>query len=153
MLLLSNMALNTGMVAFFRSFAIFKGFFTRQYCGLIFNFAKPLTWKCSTKILRLKVAKLWLNFGILSQNCDWLFSLISTPATRVQNPYHFVLQSSSQKKITSIQWHAWVRITSKISKMQCYTFEITACNKGCENLVIFGSILTQILGRLKSNKT
>ena len=31
------------------------------------------------KILRLKVAKLRPNLGILSQNCDWNFSLILSP--------------------------------------------------------------------------
>lgn len=69
--------------------------------------------------------------------------------TWVQNPDHFVVQSSSQKKIISIQWHAWERITSKISKMRCCTFEITVFSKGCENLVMFGSVLTQILKLLK----
>ena len=49
-----------------------SGFFTHKYCGL--------TRKCSTKILRLRVAKLRLNFGILSRNWDWIFSLISSPA-------------------------------------------------------------------------
>jgi len=34
-----------------------RGFFTHKYCGLIFCFAKPLTRKCSAKILRLRVAK------------------------------------------------------------------------------------------------
>ena len=61
---------------------------THKNCGLIFCFAKPPTGKCSTKssakilralTLRLKVARLRLNFGILSQNCDWYFSLISSP--------------------------------------------------------------------------
>ena len=52
---------------------------THKNCGLIFRFAKPLIAKWSAKILRLKVAKLWLNFGILSQNCDWNFSLILSP--------------------------------------------------------------------------
>ena len=32
-------------------------------------------------ILGLKFAKLRLNFRILSQNCDWIFSLISSPVT------------------------------------------------------------------------
>ena len=79
MFLLSNMALDSGTVAFFWSLAIFSGFFTHMYWGLIFCFAKPLTRKCSTKILRLRVAKLQLNFGILSQNCDCIFLLISSP--------------------------------------------------------------------------
>ena len=35
--------------------------------------------KCSAEILQLKVAKLQLNFGILLQNCNWIFSLISSP--------------------------------------------------------------------------
>ena len=83
MLLLSNMVLNTGTVAFFRSFAVFDHSavsLTHKNCWLIFCFAKSLTGKCNAKVLRLKVAKLRLNFGILSQNCDWVFSLISRPA-------------------------------------------------------------------------
>jgi len=81
MLLLSNMPLNTGTVAFFWAFTILSGFFMHKYCRLVFCFAKRLTRKCSPKILRLKVAKLWLNFGILLQNCDWIFLLISSPVT------------------------------------------------------------------------
>ena len=50
-----------------------SGFFTLKYCRLIFCFAKPLTRKCGMKILRLRVAKLLLNFGILWWNCDWIF--------------------------------------------------------------------------------
>ena len=38
------------------------------------------------KVFRLKVAKLRLNFGILSQNCDWNFSLISSPAISDSSP-------------------------------------------------------------------
>jgi len=79
MLLLSNMVLNTGTVVFFWLFAIFSGSFTYKYSGHIFCFAKPLTRKCSAEILWLKVAKLQLNSGILSQNCYWIFSLISNP--------------------------------------------------------------------------
>ena len=52
---------------------------THKNWGLIFCFAKPLTGRCSAEILRLKVAKLRLNFCILSKNCDWNFSLISSP--------------------------------------------------------------------------
>ena len=88
MLLLSNMVLNTGAVAFFRSFAIFSSFSTCKYCGLIFCFAKPLTRKCSVKILRLQVAKLQLNFGILSQNCTWIFLLISSPVKSCTNTHN-----------------------------------------------------------------
>ena len=79
MLLLSNMELNTGTVALFQSFTIFSGFFTYNYCGLIFCLAEPLTGKCSGKIVRLKVAKLRLNLGMLSQIWDWIFSLILSP--------------------------------------------------------------------------
>ena len=59
------MELNTGTVVFFQSFTIFSGFFTYSYSGLIFCLAKPLTGKCSRKIVRLKVAKLRLNLGML----------------------------------------------------------------------------------------
>ena len=69
MLLLSNMAF----------FAILSSFFTHKYCRLIFCFAKPLTIKCSVKILRLRVANLRLIFSILSWNCDWIFSFILNP--------------------------------------------------------------------------
>ena len=73
---------------------------THKNCGLIFCFAKPLTGKCSAKILRLKFAKLRLNCCILSQNCDWNFSLISSPVNavftegfnpsiRIQNKFDF----------------------------------------------------------------
>ena len=79
------MALNTGTVTLFRSFAFFSDFFTHKNCGLIVCFAKPLTKKCSAKILRLKVAKLRLNFGIVSQNCDWMVS---------QDPEFFFLAST-----------------------------------------------------------
>ena len=72
-LLLSNMKLNTGTVVFFQSFTIFSGFFTYNYCGLIFCLAKPLTGKCSEKIVRLKVAKLQLNLDMLSQIWDSIF--------------------------------------------------------------------------------
>ena len=61
------------------SFAIFSGFFQHKYCGLIFCFATLLTTKCSATILRLNFAKLQRNFTILSQNCNWIFSLISSP--------------------------------------------------------------------------
>ena len=44
-----------------------------------FYLAKPLTRQCSAIILRPKFAKLWLNFRILSQNCNWIFALISSP--------------------------------------------------------------------------
>ena len=65
---------------------------THKNCGLIFCFAWPLTGKCSAKILRLltlrlKVARLRLNFGILLQNCDWNFSLILSPAYTVKINY------------------------------------------------------------------
>ena len=70
-------------------------FLTHKNCGLIFRFAKPLTGKCSTKILRLKVAKLQLNFGILSQNCDWNFSLILSPDIH----YKFLPNSELDKTI------------------------------------------------------
>ena len=64
---------------------------THKNCGLIFCFAKPPRGKCSAKsrakilrllTLRLKVARLCLNFGILSQDCDWNFSLILSPVAQ-----------------------------------------------------------------------
>ena len=59
----------------------FQWFLQHKYCGLIFCL-KKLTRKCSAKILRLKAAKLRLSSGILSQNCDLTFSLISGPGFR-----------------------------------------------------------------------
>ena len=92
------MALNTGTVAFFQSSFIFSSFFTHKYCGLIFCFAKLLTRKCSTKILRLKVAKLRQNFGLLRQNCNWILSLFSSPVLMVD-------ARSFQALAASLDWY------------------------------------------------
>ena len=79
---------------------------THKNCGLIFCFAKPPIGKCSAKsrakilrllTLRLKVARLRLNFGILSQNCDWYFSLISSP----DNFVSFLVKDVSRKMARS----------------------------------------------------
>ena len=72
LLLLLNMVLNTQTVAFFRSFAIFSGFFNTQELRAQILFCETSDRKM--QILLLKVAKLQLNFGILLQNCDWNFS-------------------------------------------------------------------------------
>ena len=69
----------TRTTPFLHSFAIFSGFFTHKYCRLIFCFVKLLTPQCGTTILPLKFAKLQPNVRILSQNCDWIFLLISSP--------------------------------------------------------------------------
>lgn len=60
--------------------------------------------------------------------------------TRVQNPYHFncYIRVLCRKKLYSLE-----RIMLKISKIQWYTFEIKVFNKGCNNLVMFGSLLSK----------
>ena len=61
------------------SFAIFRGLFQHKYGGLIFCFATPLKTQCSATNLQLNFAKLQINFRFLSQNCNWIFSLLSSP--------------------------------------------------------------------------
>ena len=106
MLLLSNMVLIQEQLRSFDHSPFLALSLTHKNCGLIFCFAKPLTGKCSAKILRLKVAKLRLNFCILSQNCDWNCSLISSPEPRERNCHTFYV-----KVFWTELFLAWFRFT------------------------------------------
>ena len=84
---LTGLEIATNTVAFATEFLFLR--YHSPFSAVSFNtsivgsyfvfFATPLTTQWSATILRLNFVKLRLNFRILSQNCDWIFSLISSP--------------------------------------------------------------------------
>ena len=139
------------------SFAIFSGFFQYKYCGLVFCFATPLSTQCSATILRLNFARLQLHFRILSQNCNWIFSLISSPAASVNKVNPLFSSLSFLRVLCSIKRYRmksntslliWSVVTpennTSIRQLRWATLLITKSwrQESCSNQIQFDSLFT-----------